>query len=389
MIANRLSHFFDLRGPSLGVDTGCSSSLVAVHLACQSLRQGETSLSLAGGVNLLMSPRTIVGLSQAWMTAVDGRCKSFDEGANGYVRGEGCGVVVLKRLSDAIRDGDEIFGIVRGSAVNHDGRGEGLTIPTAAAIENVLRRAMHDACVTAEQIDYIETHGVGSALTDAIEAKALSAVFSGASGRGRPCLLGSVKTNIGHLESAAGIAGLIKVLLALKHEEIPRHLHFTRLHPRIAEGPFPFAFPVDSTPWPRGERPRWAGVNAFGLGGTNAHVILEEGMKTSNEVEHKGTARFLLPLSAQNERALRAIAERYAMYLESHPGISLLDACYTACAGRAHFRHRLAAIAGSRAELIAQLRGFAEGPWGRGAQGRRRFAEPAGPRERRSLIAMG
>lgn len=366
MIANRVSHFLDLRGPSIGVDTGCSSSLVAAHLACQSLARGETSLALVGGVNLVLSPRTTVGLSQSWMMAPDGRCKSFDARANGYVRGEGCGLVVLKRLDDALRDGDEIHGVLLGSAVNQDGRGIGLTSPNRSALEAVMVQALQQAGVEAEDVDLIEAHGIGSALTDAIEGQALSAVYGKASREGGACLVGSVKTNIGHLESAAGAAGLIKVLLALRNREIPRHLHFQALNPRLAESPFPLAIPVEATPWGKAKdtgRSRLAGINSFGLGGTNAHLLVGEWSRPvdASVADEAESRLYILPISAKSTQALRALASRYAAHLSAHPEDSLAAVCRTAAVGRSHFAHRLAVSARSRAELIAQLEAFAEG----------------------------
>ena len=229
--ANRISYIFDFRGPSLAIDTACSSSLVAVHLACCSLRNGESTLALAGGVNLILSPAIAINFTKAGAMAPDGRCKTFDARADGYVRSEGAGVVVLKRLSKALADGDPIYAVIRGSAVNQDGRSNGLMAPNPLAQEAVLREAYRQAGVSPGEVQYVEAHGTGTLLGDPIEAKALGTVLGAERPPGRPCAVGSVKTNLGHLEAAAGIAGLIKVALALRHREIPPSLHFETAQP--------------------------------------------------------------------------------------------------------------------------------------------------------------
>ena len=272
--ANRLSYLFDFRGPSLAIDTACSSSLVAVHLACQSLRSGESTLALAGGVNLILSPAIADSFRQAGMLAPDGRCKTFDARADGYVRGEGAGVVVLKPLAQALADGDSIYAVIRGSAVNQDGRTNGLTAPSRQSQEAVLRAAYRQAGIAPGQVDYVEAHGTGTYLGDPIELKALGAVLAEGRPAGRRCLVGSVKTNIGHLEAAAGIAGLIKTALGLKHRAIPPHLHFHEPNPQIPFAELPIEVPCALRPW-AGEGPVFAGVSSFGFGGTNAHVVLE------------------------------------------------------------------------------------------------------------------
>ena len=275
VIANRVSFVFDFRGPSWAVDTACSSSLVAVHQACGSLRRGECEMALAGGVSLIVFPDTTASLNQAGMLSPTGRCQAFAAEADGFVRGEGCGVVLLKRLSDAQAAGDTILCLLRGSAVNQDGRMNGLTAPNALAQQAVIRQALADAQLTPQDIDYVEAHGTGTALGDPIEMGALGAVFAPARDPQRPLLVGSVKTNIGHLEGAAGIAGLIKVGLALAQQTLPPHLHFQHPSPHI-DWSLPLQVPVQRTPWIPSARPRRAGVSSFGFGGTNAHVVLEE-----------------------------------------------------------------------------------------------------------------
>ena len=274
--AGRLSYFLGLQGPSIAVDTACSSSLVATHLACQSLRSGECNLALAGGVNLILSPEMVINFSKARMMAADGRCKVFDAAADGYVRGEGAGIVVLKRLSDAEKDGDLILAVIRGSAVNQDGRSNGLTAPNGPAQQAVIRQALSNAEVKSAEVDFVETHGTGTALGDPIEVQALAAALGEGRGQDRPLTIASIKTNIGHLESAAGVAGLMKVVAALQHEEIPPHLHFKDPNPYILWRDLPVRVPAVSMPWPTGERRRIAGVSSFGFSGTNAHVVMEE-----------------------------------------------------------------------------------------------------------------
>ena len=272
--AGRLSYFLGLRGPSLVVDSACSGSLVAVHLACQSLRGGECRAALAGGANLILSPDININFSKSRMMAADGRCKTFDARADGYVRGEGCAVVVLKRLSHAIADGNRVLAVIRGSAVNQDGSSGGLTVPNGPAQEAVIRRALAAARMKPSDVGYVEAHGTGTALGDPIEAHALAAVFREERSGDNPLVVGSLKTNFGHLEAAAGVAGLIKTVLALQHETIPAHLHFQSLNPHIDWGGMPVVIPTASRAWPRGAKARVAGVSSFGFSGTNAHVII-------------------------------------------------------------------------------------------------------------------
>ncbi len=272
--ANRLSYHLNLHGPSMAIDTACSSSLVAVHQACQSLLSGECELALTGGVNLLLSPYLQLALERAGMLSPNRRCKAFDAEADGYVRGEGCGLVVLKRLADAQRDGDPIVALIRASAVNQDGRSNGLTAPNPRAQQALIRQALEQAGLAARAIDYVEAHGTGTRLGDPIEIGALQAVMAEGHHPDERCWVGSVKTNIGHLEAAAGIAGLIKTVLSLQHAEIPPHLHLERLNPLIKLAETPFAIPTHHEPWPRnGEpptRPRRAAVSSFGFGGTKS-----------------------------------------------------------------------------------------------------------------------
>jgi acyl transferase domain-containing protein/D-arabinose 1-dehydrogenase-like Zn-dependent alcohol dehydrogenase/acyl carrier protein len=350
LVANRLSYLLNLQGPSMAIDTACSSSLVAAHLACHSLRSKECRQAIVGGVNLTLFPEGSVALAKWGMLAGDGRCKTFDARADGYVRGEGCGVVVLKRLSDAQADDDTILAVIRGSAVNQDGRSAGLTAPNLLAQQAVIRQALSNAHVTPQQISYIEAHGTGTPLGDPIEVESLAAVLGQPRQDGSKCLLGSVKTNIGHLEAAAGIAGLIKVVLSLQHREIPPHLHFQELNPNISLEKTPFDFPTRSVPWTSDSAPRCAGLSSFGFGGTNSHVILEEapaaksaGLTPPRQVERP---LHLLALSAKSDAALDQLKDRYERHLATQVP-AWPDVCYTANTGRNHFETRMAVIARS------------------------------------------
>jgi acyl transferase domain-containing protein/SAM-dependent methyltransferase len=365
--AGRLSYILGWRGPSLVVDTACSGSLVAVHLACQSLRAGECRVALAGGVNLILTPEININFSKARMMAPDGHCKTFDASADGYVRGEGAGVVVLKRLTHAVADGDRVLAVIAGSAINQDGQSGGLTVPNGPSQEAVIRRALADSQLTPADIGYIEAHGTGTALGDPIEAHALAAVFGHDRPSTQPLVLGSLKTNLGHLESAAGVAGLMKAVLALQHEAIPAHLHFRTMNPHIDWNGLPVVIPTAARPWPRGATPRRAGVSSFGFSGTNAHVIVEEAPATGRAVEStNATQPQILALSARSDAALTQQIAAFRTYLE-HTTDSLADICDTANAGRTHFAERAAFVASNMAELRAALtrapvaRGTAEG----------------------------
>ncbi|MDJ0576449.1 MAG: beta-ketoacyl synthase N-terminal-like domain-containing protein, partial [Xenococcaceae cyanobacterium MO_234.B1] len=354
IVANRLSYSLDLRGPSLTVDTACSSSLVAVHLACQSLRNRECDSAIAGGVNLMLSPELTQTFSLAGMMAADGRCKTFDADADGYVRGEGCGVIILKRLDDAVKDGDNILAVVKGSAINQDGRSNGLTAPNSLAQQAVIRQAIANAEVNPQDISYMEAHGTGTKLGDPIEVNSLKAVLCSDAIHpvSETCYLSSVKTNIGHLEAAAGIAGLIKTVLCLQNSAIPPHLNFNSLNPHIDLANTHLSIPTQLQDWKQGNQPRFAGISSFGFGGTNAHVIV--GDAAINPVETRYIASLppqnnrplhLLTLSAKNEPALQDLVAQYQNYLQSYSDVALEDICFTANAGRTHFNHRLAITA--------------------------------------------
>jgi myxalamid-type polyketide synthase MxaC len=357
-VAGRLSYCLGLQGPSLSVDTACSSSLVAVHLACQSLRASECDMALAGGVNIIAKPDLFVYLSKVKALAADGRSKVFDAAADGFVRGEGCGMIVLKRLSNALADGDTVLAVIRGSAVNQDGASSGLTVPNGPAQQAVITEALARGRVSAGDIDYIEAHGTGTALGDPIEIGALVGALASNRSADRPVMLASVKTNLGHLEAAAGIAGLIKVVLALQHGEIPPHLHFQRLNPAISFGSVPFVIPTTRRPWPAAERRRLAGISSFGLSGTNAHVVVEEAPAVAAPLPTSDRPLHLLALSARGAKALNDLAARYAQHVQRHPELSLADVCFTANAGRAHFGHRVAIVAATTEQLRERLEAF-------------------------------
>ncbi|MGF1539546.1 MAG: beta-ketoacyl synthase N-terminal-like domain-containing protein, partial [Pleurocapsa sp.] len=355
--AGRISYFLGLQGPSLAVDTACSSSLTSVHLACQSLRLGECSMALAGGIDLLLSPDILISLSQTGALSPDGRCKPFDAAANGFSRGEGGGIVVLKRLKDAVASGDRILALIRGSAIDQDGASGGLTVPNGVAQQKLIRQALANAGIRSDLISYVETHGTGTVLGDPIEVQALGAVMGEGRTLDTPLAIGSVKSNIGHLQAAAGIASLIKVVLALQHKEIPPTLHLQQLNPHINWERYPFVVPTQVTPWENRGQKRIAGVSSFGLNGSNAHLILEEAIAETEKIETQESERphHLLTLSAKNQKALTELAGKFDRYLASHPEVSLADLCFSANGGRGHFEHRLAIVADTSASLRQQL----------------------------------
>ena len=365
VLTGRISYLLDLRGPSVALDSACSSSLVAVHLAAQSLRAGECDLALGGGVNVVLSPLPGVAFSQfPGMVSPDGRCRTFDAAANGYVRSEGCGIVVLKRLSDAVRDGDDVLAVLRGGAVNQDGRSSGVTAPNGLAQRDVLRRALAASGVEPHEVSYIEAHGTGTRLGDPIEVEALADVYGRS--EGGPVYLGSAKTNIGHPEAAAGIAGLIKVVLALGHGTIPPNVHFNQLNPHLSLTGTTFAVPRELTPWPGPADRRVAGVSSFGFSGTNAHLILAAAPPRPEPAgaapADPGTRPLsVLALSGKTGPAVVKLAARYAERLAADPDVSLADVCFSANTGRSHFPHRLAAVAGTAADLAGQLTDFVDG----------------------------
>jgi acyl transferase domain-containing protein/acyl-CoA synthetase (AMP-forming)/AMP-acid ligase II/acyl carrier protein len=377
--ANRLSYTLDLRGPSMALDTACSSSLVSVHMACQSIRNGECDMALAGGVNVILTPELTITFSQARMMSESGHCRTFDDSADGYVRSEGCGLVLLKPLAEAVRNGDNILALIRGSAVNQDGRSNGITAPNGPAQEAVIRQALKNAHITPDQISYVETHGSSTPLGDPIEYDSLKAVLMQQRTPEQPCLLGSVKTNIGHLESAAGIAGLIKTVLSLYKDEIPPNLHLKKLNTHISLAGTTFSIPTKPQPWPENKR-RLAGVSAFGFGGTNAHMVLEAAPVFHPAVGDVERPQHVLALSARSQPALVTLARRYEHYLATQPDAAVADMSYTAGSGRSHQAYRLAIVTDSSAQLREQLAEYALGHAAQGVQsGRIQAQERPGP----------
>ncbi len=357
--ANRISYLFDLHGPSFAVESACSSSLTAVHLACRSIRHGEADMAIVGGVNVVLAPELTIGFCKASMISPDGRCRAFDAGANGYVRSEGAGVVVLKSLSRALEDNDPIYALIRGTAINEDGRTAGISLPNGDAQERLLRQALREAGVSSSAIQYVEAHGTGTAAGDPIEAGALGRVFGAGRTPENPCLIGSAKTNVGHLEAGAGITGLIKTALSLKHRRIPPSLHFREPNPEIPFDDLHLRVATTLSPWPSSEGPAMAGVNAFGFGGSNAHVILQEPPQAVLHGEpHRQDSPHLLTVSARTLEALRSYAERYVHYLREETAVPLHDLCFTASRRRTHHEHRLSVVGSDRGEFIEHLEDF-------------------------------
>ena len=375
IIANRLSYYLDLRGPSLTIDTACSSSLVAVHLACQSLRTGQSELAIAGGVNLLLSPVVTRSFDQAGAMSPTGACHAFDAAADGFVRGEGCGVVILKRLSDALRDGDRVLAVVQGSAVNQDGRSNGLMAPNPAAQAAVLRAACADAGIEPAEIDYVETHGTGTLLGDPIEARALGAVF----GRGRTpedaLLIGAAKTNLGHLEAAAGIAGLMKATLAVHRGEIPPNQHFDNPNPHIPFDELGLKVLDETTKWPATGHPRRAGVSSFGFGGTNAHVVLEQAPVPPLRLPVPQPAVTTLVVSGKSPERLAETASMLADWMDGVGAqVPLPDVAHTLNHHRTQHPTFATVCATSRDEAVSGLRALAAGQTPMGVVGPHRGA---------------
>ncbi|MDE5068981.1 MAG: type I polyketide synthase [Trichodesmium sp. St4_bin8_1] len=373
MIPNRISSFFNWHGPSIPIDTACSSSLVAIHYALKSLKESECEMALVGGINVLFTSTTYIQMSQLGMLSPTGQCRTFSSDANGYVRGEGAGVVLLKPLTKAIVDGDHIYGVIQGSAINHGGKARTITSPNVYAQAKVIRSAYINANISPDTVSYIESHGTGTPLGDPIEINALKRAYKqlaqqyGVEKTEKPyCGIGAVKSNIGHLEGAAGIAGLIKVLLAMKYKKLPKILNFKELNPRIKIKDTPFYIIEENQEWKRlknesGEEiPRRAGLSSFGIGGVNAHIVLEEPLEEVkiNLSDTLERPQEILTLSAKTEKALRELATKYQTYLQLDSEASLSDICFSANKGQTHFTKRLAIVAESKRDLQQKLAGF-------------------------------
>ncbi|CDZ78850.1 Polyketide synthase PksM [Legionella massiliensis] len=342
IIPGRVAYAFDFKGPALSIDTACSSSLVAIHYACNSLKNHEIDFALAGGVNILLRPDGLINLSKAKALSADGQCKTFDARADGYVRSEGCGVVFLKRMSDALRDKDRILAVIKGSAINNDGKCAGLTVPNGKSQEEVMNKALSQAQLSANDINYIEAHGTGTVLGDPIEVHAINAVYGKERAKDNPLYIGTVKTNIGHLESAAGVAGLIKVILGLQKKRIYKNLNFNRLNPNINLDSTQIA--LDNREWQSKTGLKSAGVSAFGFSGTNAHIILQEFPENVLAKEAFSHKTKVLVLSAKSQTSLDNLVQRYQQFLETTKD-DFNNLCFTAAMYREHYPYRLAIAA--------------------------------------------
>ncbi len=361
--AGRISYTFGFQGPCVTIDTACSSSLVALHLACQNLRLGECDVAIVGGSSVILSPKKYIQFSMMHALSPDGRCKTFDASADGFGRGEGCGVVVVKRLSSALSDGDRILGVISGTAINHDGKSNGLTAPSGPRQTDVIRSALAQAGITPADVDYIECHGTGTPLGDPVEVQALAKAFRSRPAD-QPIRIGSVKPNIGHTEGAAGVAGLIKTVLAMQEGALPPTLHFKRGNPHIPWLDIPVSVVDELTPWPsRAEGPRRAGVSGFGFSGTNAHIIIEEApvAAATDAAPPQDRDAHVLPLAARTHEALVALASQVAAHLRAHPEASLADVGHTLGVGRNHFEERLAVVGSTHDDLASSLEAFAQG----------------------------
>ena len=369
VLANRLSYFLDLRGPSMAIDTACSSSLVALHQACLSLRARESTVAIAAGVNLMLSPEASVAFSKLRVLSPGARCRTFDAAADGMARGEGCGVVVVKRLRDAVRDGDPLLAIIRGTAVNQDGATNGLTAPSTPSQVAVIRSALGVAQLDASRVSFVETHGTGTALGDPIEVDAIAETYGAPRAAGDVVVLGALKTNIGHLEGAAGIAGVIKTVLCIRHRQIPQNLHFVRRNPLVRLEGTSIELATAPRAWNAVGGSRVGAVSSFGFGGTNAHVILEEVPAELEVVTRAGratesdpaaTALHPLVLSAHSERALDALVERWRVALRSELGANApRDVAYTAALRRSHHAHRMAVLGATTSAWADRLDAYA------------------------------
>lgn len=371
LTSNRISYIFDFIGPSVTLDTACSSSLVALDHACQAILRGDSDIALAGGVNILLRPEMTMSICKASMLSPDGLCKSFDASANGYVRSEGAAVVVLKRLSDALRDGDPVLAVIKATGVNQDGQTKGITVPNGESQQKLFHKSLGRAGLCAEDIQYLEAHGTGTPVGDPIEINAMGSALSKRYPEHPACLVGSVKSNIGHTEAVAGMAGLIKTVMAMNIGIIPRNIHLQQVNPAISLQDLNIRLLTDNTQWPDvADRPRRALVNSFGFGGTNANAIIQQApcvnYLTKKGVKKSSLNHYWLPISAKTSASLKALASKYVEFLKAPESPDLLDICYTAALKRDHFKQRLAIAGGSRDELVAVIEKYLAGEPGFG-----------------------
>ena len=363
--ANRLSYLFDLHGPSLACDTACSSGLLALHLACQALRNRECDMALAGAVNLILTPEVTISFSKANMLSPNGRCQSFDDSADGYVRGEGCAVLVVKRLAEAIRDQDRVLAVFRGTAANQDGRTSGITAPSGPAQQACIWQALQQSGITPDQLGYVEAHGTGTPLGDPIEINSLNELLGPAAADRPPCYFGSVKANIGHTETVSGLAGVVKAALMMQHRTLFPQLHFRKLNRHITLDGGRLALSDRLQPWLETDGERFAGVSSFGFGGTNVHVVMQDFAPPTKTVSDN-EPRFVrdtqvLTISAKTETSLRELAQRYRQAIQGLSPDELTDFCFTANAGRTPFSERLALTGETSEQFVQQLDGFLAG----------------------------
>ena len=353
-MAGRIAYSMGLQGPVMAIDTACSSSLVAIHHACQSLKLGECTLAVAGGVNLMLTPNNHIILSKAHMLSPDGRCKTFDASANGYVRSEGCGIIILKSLEAALKDQNPILAIVRGSATNHAGKASGFTVPNGVAQERLLQKALLASGVEANAVGYVEMHGTGTSLGDPIEVSALGKVYGKNRSANQPLFVGSVKSNIGHLEPAAGVAGVMKAILCLQNGKIPKNLHLNHLNPQINLDIIPAKVALELTEWPSESKTRYAGISSFGFTGTNAHLILEEAPSIAENASSPDKKSHALLISAKSSDALQAYLQKFAQFLRSTPN-SLAQMAYSSHT-QAFFEYRAAIVAKTPSECADKIK---------------------------------